>query len=257
MDPNAPRGNQWPGEPDTYWRRRVFALAAGLGILGLLAWACSGALSGAQAPRQTSVTSSPAAAQSAAGNQSGAGSQSVGSPSAAAASGKAAGSGAGGRASGSPTASPTATPTSTARHNRNAHVTPARRPGSACAPADVVVSLFTSQQTYRPAAPPQFTVAVVNTGRPTCAFAVDARSLRLVVKSGQVRVWSPADCTRGTVTEVARLPRGVPYVTYLSWNRIRSSPHCPSSRLTAAPGTYTATVTSGTVHSNTDVFVLR
>ncbi len=252
MDPNAPRGNPWPDEPDTYWRRRFFALAAGLGILGLLAWACSGALSGAGAPRPANVASSAAAAQSAATS----GQPATAASGQAATSQAASGGGAGGsRASGSPAASPTAA----ARHGRKVRIPPARhRSGRGCAPADVVVSLFTSQQTYQHAASPQFTIAVVNTSRSACSFAVGARSLRLVVKSGQVRVWSPADCTRaGTVTEMARLSRGVPYVTHVSWNRIRSSPHCASSRLTAAPGTYTATVTSGAVHSDTDVFVLR
>jgi hypothetical protein len=47
-------------EPDTYWRRRAATLAAGLGVLGLLAWAFSG---GGGAPAShNAATSAPAAA---------------------------------------------------------------------------------------------------------------------------------------------------------------------------------------------------
>ena len=40
-------------EADAYWQRRFFALVAGLGVVGLLAWACSGVVGGkpaSQAP---------------------------------------------------------------------------------------------------------------------------------------------------------------------------------------------------------------
>src|ERR1700684_504185 len=43
MDPNANRDESDDTDrPDSYWRRRAITLAAGLGLLGVLAWALSG-----------------------------------------------------------------------------------------------------------------------------------------------------------------------------------------------------------------------
>ena len=39
-----------PGQVNVYWRRRVIALAAGLGMLALVTWTVNGALAGG--PRQ-------------------------------------------------------------------------------------------------------------------------------------------------------------------------------------------------------------
>src|SRR6266581_3482949 len=63
MEPTSLGDNSWPDEPGTYWRRRVFALAVGLGLLGLLAWACSGALSAGPTEKVTVSRTSPAAQQ--------------------------------------------------------------------------------------------------------------------------------------------------------------------------------------------------
>ncbi len=118
-----------------------------------------------------------------------------------------------------------------------------------------------SQQTYQRWARPQFSIYLVNIGQRTCTFDVGARSLRLVVRSGRVRVWGSGDCAHGTAPDVVRLRRGVPYVTYVSWSRRRSSPAprsgCGRGQPRAEPGTYTAMVTIGGVHSRVEVFVLR
>src|SRR5437763_11530772 len=54
MDPITSRNRNRSVSADAYWRRRLFALAAGLAVLGLLAWA----VGGASAPRQTAATTS-------------------------------------------------------------------------------------------------------------------------------------------------------------------------------------------------------
>ena len=41
-EPYPDEHEPYPDQPDTYWRRRAATLAAGLGVLGLLAWAFSG-----------------------------------------------------------------------------------------------------------------------------------------------------------------------------------------------------------------------
>ena len=126
-----------------------------------------------------------------------------------------------------------------------------------CVPADLVPSLFVSQQKYQRWVKPQFSMYLVNIGQSNCSFDVGAQSLRVVIKSGQVRVWGSADCAHSTTSNVVRLRRGVPFVTYLSWNRRGSSPGCRAVRPNAAPGTYTAMVISGAVHSPAEVFVLH
>jgi hypothetical protein len=126
---------------------------------------------------------------------------------------------------------------------------------------DVVPSLFVSQQAYQRWVKPQFSIYLVNIGPGTCTFDTGARSLRLVIRSGRVRVWGSADCARTARPEVVPLRRGVPFVTYVSWSRHRSSPAggpgCGTAQPPAAPGTYTAMVTSGAVRSRVGVFVLR
>ena len=224
MDRNVYRRGSPPREPDSYWRRRVFVLGGAFGLLGLVAWACSAAIGGPRSPQSAAAATSPTTQQAA---------DSVATTSA---------------ASVTPTARPARTP----------HVTvQAQRPSHACAPRDVIISLFVSQQTYQRATKPQFEIYVVNTGRRACAFDAGPRSLRLVIKSGPLQSWSTADCTHGAATRMVRLLHSVPFVTYVKWNRERSSPGCPSPRTGAPPGTYTATAISDADHSPAEAFVLR
>ncbi|MGE5285717.1 MAG: hypothetical protein ACM3ML_00635 [Micromonosporaceae bacterium] len=226
MDSNIP-GSGWPpGGPDSYWRRRVFVLGGVLGVLGLLAWACSAATGG---PRGAQPP--VAAAASAADKQ-------------IAATGAA--------------RAPAPTVTVTVRPARKAHLAArAHRSSNDCAPGDVVLTLSESQQIYPAPTEPKFTIYAVNIGTRTCTLDAGPRSLRLVIKSGPVHSWGSADCARGATSHPVRLSRGVPLVKHLSWNRERSEPGCPLPRPVALPGTYTATVTYGTSHSQTDVFFLR
>ena len=65
MDSNANRSRGRRPRADTYWLRRFFTLLAGLGVVGLLAWACSGVASGGNSASSSGRRSS--AAQKAAG----------------------------------------------------------------------------------------------------------------------------------------------------------------------------------------------
>ena len=250
MDPNIPRADSWQGRPDSYWRRRAIVFAGVLGVLALLAWACSATGGGPGSPRQvaataTPATETPATETPAAAQQTASSAAPTSVPAAAvrARPGRARkGSARKGRAPSGP------------RKHAGA---PVHRSGSVCAPGDVVISLLESRRTYRQSTEPGFTIYLVNAGRRTCAFDADPRSLRLVIESGRVHQWSPADCTHDATSHLVRLPRGVPFVTHVSWNRQRSRPGCSSPRTRALPGTYTATVTAGTVHSRRESFVLR
>ncbi len=235
----------------------MFALAVGLGLLGLLAWACSGALSAGPTEKVTVSRTSPAAQQ-------------AGAPGGA--DGAALGPGEAARA----TVTVTASPARTNRARAPAHARKAarasgfaraaasaraggaaRRSGGGCGQGDLVVSLFASRAVYQRSVMPRFTVDVVNTGRAACAFDAGTRSLHLVIKSGHVRVWGLADCARGAASRVLHLQRGVPFVRHISWDRRGSTPACRPVRPTAAPGTYTAAMTAGTARSKTVVFALR
>ncbi len=129
--------------------------------------------------------------------------------------------------------------------------------GSGCAFSATVITLLESQQVYQQPAKPQFTIYVVNTARRSCTLNVGPRSLRLVIESGPAHEWSPADCAHGASSKIIRLAHGVPWAEHISWNRMRSNPGCPVLQEAALPGTYTASVSGGTTHSQTVVFVLR
>ncbi|HMH94931.1 MAG TPA: hypothetical protein VK586_28080 [Streptosporangiaceae bacterium] len=119
-----------------------------------------------------------------------------------------------------------------------------------------MLSLLASQAAYAGPRLPQFSIDVVGTGQPTCTFNVGARHVALVIRSGSVRVWSSADCPRGSGSLVLDLQRGVPTTLSITWNRQNSSPGCmgPSSAMPA--GTYSATVTDGGLASNSVTFRL-
>ena len=222
------RDRQAGTEP--YWRRRVLVLAGVIGVIGLFVWSCSPQDSAQKPPRQVSAAATSSAAQPTA---SGAAPATV-------------------RAAASPRQTPKPQQTGGTRAAVRAH-----SHGSGCAAGDVVITLLEGQQSYWQPAEPRFTIYVVNTGGRTCTFNAGPRSLRLVVESGPVHEWSPADCVHRPNLDIIRLAHGVPFTKHISWNRIRSAPGCPSPGRAALPGTYTATVTFGAVHSQTDVFLLR
>jgi hypothetical protein len=241
-----------------YWRRRLFALAAGLGVLGLLAWAVGGATSHQNATT-TSMTShsttvtlppistSPAASPSPTGSPSPTTSGSASpSPSATTSDGK-------------PSASPSPTTksspkSSTAATKHDAAV--AVTPGGGCPVGSTVVTLTANGSSYGAGSHPRFTLDVVSTASEPCTFNVGARYLTLVIKSGGVRVWGSADCGASAGVSIAHLSRGVPYQRIITWDRMLSSPGCRLARTAAQPGTYTAEASEGTLHSGTVVFVL-
>ena len=252
MDPNIPRADSWQGRPDTYWRRRAIVFAGVLGVLALLAWACSATGGGPGSPRQagghsdpatgtpatgTPATGTTATETTAAAQQTASSAAPTSVPEAAdrARSGRARkGSARKGRAPSGPRKHAGRASTSVrqrVRSRRRGHQ-PAREP-----------------RTYRQSTEPGFTIYLVNAGRRTCAFDADPRSLRLVIESGRVHQWSPADCTHDA-TSAPRPPAARRAIRYARlWNRERSRPGCSSPRTRALRGTYTATVTAGAVHS--------
>jgi hypothetical protein len=266
MDPNAYRDENDADQPDSYWRRRVITLAAGLSLLGLLAWAFSGGGKPVSPAPRTSQASGvlPAAAYSGAPSPSAGASGSAapgsvtprpsGSGLPAPSQTRSAGSR---RAAGKPSAraaasgrtkasSPAAAGTSASGTQR----------GGACSPRAVVLSLFASRYDYYDGQDPEFEVDAVSTASGSCAFDTSPEKLYVVVMSSGRIIWDSADCARGQASRVAELSRGVPAQEPVSWNRTVSLPGCVTLASAARPGSYQVQARSGAVASPARTFKL-
>ena len=205
---------------EAFWRRRAIALTGVLATVGLVAWGCSGGGDGKERVSRNAAgltTASPI-----------------------------------------PTVRvPVATPTVTVTAKVTVSPTVRGRPGSSCAPRDVVVHLASKADAYKGRALPQFLVSVVNTGRRPCTFDVGPKALEVRVTSGPDPIWSSAHCARGSGSSVRLLKRGIPYATTITWDRRRSSSGCDGRRSLARPGTYVVSLKAGRLEPRPQVFRLR
>ena len=272
MDRNAYRDEDGTDQPDTYWRRRVLTLVAGLALLGILAWSFSGGggkpthPAAASSSPATSIT--PAAAYSGAPSSAGATSSAATSPATGSSSGASssgtrvnhlAGLPAAERTSpgrGSRTPATSAAATSTADpSSRPSQATV--EPGGGCAPSAGVLSLFTSKTSYSSGRDPQFSVYAVSTGAQPCALAIGPAKLQVLVMSSGRIVWTSADCAKASSTRTVKLKRGVPVTETVSWNRNVSLPGCQTLASSAPAGTYQVQARTGTVSSPVRTFKLE
>jgi hypothetical protein len=245
----------------TYWRRRFLALVLGLSLLALVAWAFSGAVgstgaNGASAAASHSahtvhgraseagVASSGLTGSGQPSGSTGPGAVTPGTPSASA------------DPSASPSALPSAGPPNRSGQNREVISVPAQAADvsphalRACSPGDVVLSLFSSQDSYRPGQVPQFEVDVVSTSGGPCAFNVGSKRLALVIRANGKQVWNSADCVTGGGALATDLTRGVPTIVPISWNLQTSAPGCAGRARQAQAGRYTAAAADGHLASN-------
>jgi hypothetical protein len=214
-DYGAPDDYAWnTADSAAYWRRRFFILCGGVVALGVCAWLFpaghrtpahpSAAASASMAALQSQQALPPAATGSA---------WPVPTPAA--------------RQSTAPTASPAAPAkppaaakqkVSTAYHPRLAGAA-----GATCAPADIVLSLFTSQSRYTADKRPVFNVYAVSTSAAACTMPYGAGSVQVVVtRQGRV-VWDSAACEPSAARPVRFTP-GVPQVLSMIWNRAAARP---------------------------------
>jgi hypothetical protein len=202
------------GETDAFWRRRVYALAGGITAIGLMAWACSdsGHKKSTAQVRNAAATVSPAAT--------------------------------------APGPAPAATVTVTA--TPSATPPAQRRTGDRCDDAEVVVGLVPTSTVYEGKEHPRFGLSVVNTGRRACTFDVGPKALQIRIASGTDRVWSSAQCASGTGSSLQLLPRGVPYLATVDWDRRRCN---SDSRV--EPGTYVISAREDGIRTRREVFRLR
>jgi hypothetical protein len=268
MDRNAYRDDTGTGQSDPYWRRRAATLAAGLGLLGLLAWAFSGGgghpappAPHASAPAAT-YPSGPASLAASAGAGAGAGA-STGSGASGGADAAVPGLASQGT-SGLPSATSSATGKAgrAAKHTASAQTaaapaTASTEPGGRCSPSAVVLSLFGGSRSYNAGQDPEFGVDVVSTAPGTCTFDLDPGQLHLVVMSAGRVIWDSADCARGDGTQLTKLARGVPVQRYVTWNRAITLPGCVTLASSAHPGSYTAQARTSAITSSDYSFRLN
>jgi hypothetical protein len=259
MDPITPRNRNRPVAADVYWRRRLFALAAGLAVFGLLAWAVGGASTTRQTASTTSLTShspQPSVTPVSAPPASPSPSPSAASPSPSASPGT---SGSPGKHGKKPAGNAGKADKTGGAHARHAAAAAKARPhGSGCPAGDVVITMTASSNSYGARARPEFSVDLVSTDSRTCTLNTGSRHLAVVIESGGVRVWGSADCAAKPGASVTtKLKRGVPLQLRFSWDRLLSAPGCAGARTPARPGTYTVTASDGGLRSRTVAFVLR
>jgi len=214
----------WDQEADrVYWRRRFLILCAGIVALGVCAWLIPGAQppsarSAADARRSvTALNKRLALPKSAYGS-----------------------------AWASPT--PSTAPAKLAATHPAAGRPPGKRASAAgpplCAPAGIVLSLFTSQASYARGARPAFSVYAVSTAAAACTLSFGAGAVQVIVTRGGHVVWDSAAC-RPAPARPARFTLGVPQVLALTWNPRASRPSgCGGSLTAGESGTFDAVAMS-------------
>ncbi len=258
MDPNAQRSRGRAREADAYWQRRFFTLVAGLGVIGLLAWACSGVAGGKPAsPASGSGQVSAAAYGSAAAGQP-AGGRPAGGAGAASPAPSASSSVPVSASPGSPSASPAGSAAQRAASGRPA--TPASGTGksrpvqaaagnAACPAAGIVLTLLASKPSYGPHDQPRFQIDVVSTDVPACTFDTGPEALRVVVMHGGQAAWNSGACLHGVPPHVISLRRGVPVVLSIAWDRRLTATGCRPTIMAATNRTYVAVAQAGAAQS--------
>ena len=235
------------GSAQTYWRRRFILLVVGLVLFGLAAWGVSDAI--AVTPRPT------APARHGGHGQGGRSAEAAGGhPPAKTTPGSQPGrKSAPSRHHGAqPTVSKRAPSTGTAgQPSGQGTILPVF-----CARSNIVLSIFSGQTQYASDQRPTFDLNVVSTQRTGCSFNLGSAHLILVIKEGATRIWTSADCAKGTSGLITELSRGVPTVLPIVWSRKTSSPGCSGPTSPAPAGAYTAYATDNGVKSQTITFRL-
>jgi len=204
-----------PLPASTYWRRRVVLLLAVVLLLVLSMKAFGGSSDNPALRAQTTPTARPSASAAA-----------------------------------SPTPSPSASPAAVASAPAAA-ASPAVTP--VCGDAALQVTVVADASSYQKGAAPRFTLSVVNTGTHSCRRALGPDAVELRVLSGEDRIWSSDDCSKGTGQGVLELAPGDARQLTVQWPGKRTKPGCTTGD-TAAPGTYRVSARVGAIVRQGSVF---
>jgi hypothetical protein len=123
----------------------------------------------------------------------------------------------------------------------------------ACGDAALQVTVVADATSYAKGAAPRFTLAVVNTGTAACRRALGPDAVELRVFSGEDRIWSSDDCSKGTGQGVLELPPGEARQLTVQWPGKRTKPGCDTGAV-AAPGTYRVSARVGAIVRQGSVF---
>jgi len=111
---------------------------------------------------------------------------------------------------------------------------------SRCALTDIVLSLFTSQDSYAQRDLPTFNVYAVSTSATACTLAYGSGSVHVIVTRRGHVVWDSAAC-KPLAARPLRFTLGVPQVLTMPWNRQATGPSgCGGSLSAGAWGTFDA-----------------
>ena len=215
---DAFRDETWDLRNDrTYWRRRFFILCGGVVALGTCAWLFPAAHQ--PSAREVAATRASMAALA---KQQALPPVAYGSawpvPSTPAASRTPPPT-----ASAGPAAATKSPQQKVSTADRPAPVPSASGRAGACAPADIVLSLFTSQSSYAKGERPKFSVYAVSTSGAPCTLPYGAGSVQVVVTRHGHVVWDSAACEHSAVKPVQFTP-GVPQLLTMVWNPTATEP---------------------------------
>ena len=242
----------------TYWRRRFTVLAAFLLVLVTAVWSVSDEL---KVHRGATGGAAPASGHPRASKRGRTGSQSpqtgaVSRPNSSATPSLSAGR--------SAAVSPAPCPSqsivlslSTGQNNSGQNNSGQTNSGQANSGQSDSGQTISGQSSYGPAQLPVFRVSVVSTQPSDCSFNLGAGHLAVLIKKGAARIWSSADCVRGSGGLMTVLKRGVPAGRSIGWGRNTSAPGC-SGRMRLVPaGIYTAYAVDGSLVSAPETLRLR
>ena len=217
------------GQVNLYWRRRVIALIAGLGMLALVAWTVNGALGGGGAKQVTDLSQTASQHPSAPASGSAPATPAAGSASRTAT----------GRAQ--PVLVRDAGHAPEARGGRDGGTRRGTRPGgaagrqlpppaparpptssSACSRPGTATRRTPGRNSASTWCPPLPAAAPPTSARRSCASSI---------RAGKNQVWDSAGCAR-PAAQATTLARGVPAAVQITWNGRTSLPGCQAG----APG---------------------
>ncbi|MCA1711058.1 MAG: hypothetical protein LC789_05210 [Actinobacteria bacterium] len=124
---------------------------------------------------------------------------------------------------------------------------------AACGDAALQVTVEADATSYKPGAAPRFALSVVNTGAVPCRRALGPDAVEIRVFSGEDRIWSSDDCSKGTGQGVLELAPKDPRQMVVQWPGKRTKPGCDTGE-TAKPGTYRVSARVGDIVRQGSVF---
>lgn len=123
----------------------------------------------------------------------------------------------------------------------------------ACGDAALTVMVEADAKSYKRGAAPRFTLTVTNRGPVPCRRALGPDVVELRVFSGEDRIWSSDDCSKGTGQGVLLLGAGEARALTVQWPGKRTKPGCETGAV-ALPGTYRVSATVGPIVRQGTVF---